>query len=265
MNDVRKITVGKILHRVVCILLIAYILAPLVVLDVASFSQESVLSIPPKAYSLQWYEAFFTNKGLMSAFKNSLLLALSSAFCALILGSVTAYAVDRSPKRDFMLSFFVSPLTIPAIITGLAMLQIYSALGVDRNFLVLLSGHVVITTPYVVRTVAASLYRFNITLEEAAQTLGASKVVTFLKITLPILKPSLISSGCFAFISSFGNMSVSMFLTTARYTTLPIRVYGYAENSPDPTIAAISTVILLFTIVMMMVIEKTTGIEKIRG
>ena len=258
MED-NRYSVGTVVHRVVCVLILIYIVAPIVVLAVASFSQESVLTFPPKAYSFQWYKAFFSNRGLMSAFKNSLMLAFSSAFCALALGSVTAYAVDRSSKRDFLLSLFVSPLTIPAIITGLALLLIYSSIGVERNFAVLLSGHVIITTPYVVRTVAASLYRFNISLEEAAQTLGANKVTTFLQITIPILKPALISSGCFAFIASFGNMSVSMFLTTARYTTLPIRVYGYAENSPDPTIAAISTVILMFTIVMMIGIEKTSG------
>ena len=255
----KKISIGTIIHRFICFLLILYIVAPIFVLAVASFSQESVLIFPPKAYSTQWYKAFFGNRGLMSAFKNSLILAFSSAIGALILGSITAYAVDRSAKRDFWLSFFVSPLTIPAIITGLGLLLVYSALKVNRNFAVLLTGHIIITTPYVVRTVAASLYRFNITLEEAAQTLGAYRVTTFLRITIPILRPSLIASGCFAFIASFGNMSVSMFLTTSRYTTLPIRVYGYAENSPDPTIAAISSVILLMTIIMMLIIEKTSS------
>lgn len=265
MTEKKKITIGTVLHRIICALILLYILAPIFVLAVASFSEEAVLTFPPKAFSLQWYRSFFGNKGLMTAFKNSILLAVSSAACALVLGSISAYAIDRSNRRDFFLSFFAMPLTIPTLITGLALLQMYSFMGLDRNYLVLLSGHIVITTPFVIRTVAASLYRFNVALEEAAQTLGANRIITFLRITLPILKPALISSACFAFIESFGNMSVSMFLTTARYTTLPILVFAYAEYSPEPTIAAISSVILVFTIAVMTIIEKNTGMEKVSG
>lgn len=248
--------------KIVCFFLLLYILAPIIVLVVASFSQESYMVFPPKGLSLQWYIAFFTNKGFTSAFKTSCLLAVVTTVCSLILGTISAYGVDRSDHRDVLLSFFVSPLMIPTIITGLAMLQFYGMLNVERGFLVLLSGHVVFSVPYVVRTVAASLYRFNVTLEEAAQTLGANRVVTFMKITLPILKPALIASSCFAFITSFGNLALSIFLTTARFTTLPIRVYSYAAYSPDPTIAAISAVILVLTIVIMLIVEKTTGMDK---
>lgn len=244
-------------------IVVLFLAAPIFVLAVTSFGQEGHLAFPPSAFSLKWYTAFFHNTPFMNSFMLSLKLALASALAGLVIGTVSAYSIERSPFRNELLAFFVSPLMIPGVIIGLAVLRFTALLNVERGFWIMLIGHVIIIIPYVVRTVMASLYRYNVTLEEAAQTLGANKVQTFFRVTIPILKPGLIAAGSFAFITSFGNLSVSIFLASAKMATLPIRIFSYAEYSPDPILAAISVVTLVFTLLVMIIVEKTAGLNNV--
>lgn len=246
-------------------MIVLYLLAPLVFLVIASFSSEEYMTISTKAWSLQWYEKFFANRGYVDSFKISLQLALSTTVLALALGTASAYGIDRSPWKGVLLSFLLSPIMVPSIIIGISLLQFFAFLGLAKGFTTLLAGHVLWATPYVVRTVSAALYRFDVTLEEAALMSGADKIKTFRYITLPILRPALLAGGCFAFIVSFGNMSISMFLTSAGFTTLPIRVFAAAEFSPDPIIAAISVIIVVVTLVTMLIVEKFAGIDRMFG
>lgn len=259
----KKIKWSSIFLNVSVFLILLFLMLPIFVLVVASFSQEGYLVFPPKSYSLQWYQKFFTSAAFLSAFKNSLKLSVCATALSMVIGSVTAYAIDRSSKRDILLSFFVTPLMMPSLVIGLSLLQYFRMLNITLSFWTLLAGQLVITIPYVVRACVASLYRFNISLEEAAQTLGANRLVTFGTIVIPLLKPSLIASGCFTFISSFGNTAISIFLSTARMTTLPVRLYTYANYTPDPIIAAISSCTLVMTLVLMFIIEKTSGINSL--
>ena len=251
------------LLTVVVFLVVLFLVAPIFVLAIASFGQAGHLAFPPAAFSLRWYAAFFHNAPFMNSFILSLELALASALVGLAIGTLSAYSIEKSPFRNELLAFFVSPLMVPGVIIGLAILRLTAFFNIERGFLIMLIGHVVIIIPYVVRTIMASLYRYNVTLEEAAQTLGANKVQTFFRVTIPILKPGLIAAGSFAFITSFGNLSVSIFLASARMATLPIRVFSYAEYSPDPILAAISVVTLLFTLLVMIIVEKTAGLNNV--
>ena len=259
----KKIKWSAFWLNLVVFLILVFLMMPIFVLVVASFSQEGYLVFPPKGFSLQWYRKFFASAAFISAFKNSVKLSICTTALAMIIGSITAYAIDRSPRRDVLLSLYVSPLMMPSLVIGLALLQYFKLLGVKLSFWTLLIGQLVITIPYVVRSCVASLYRFNVSLEEAAQTLGANRLVTFGVIIVPLLKPSLIASGCFTFISSFGNTAISIFLSTARMTTLPVRLYTYANYTPDPIIAAISSCTLVMTLVLMFIIEKTSGINNL--
>jgi putative spermidine/putrescine transport system permease protein len=238
-------------------------IAPIIVLIGASFSQESHLVFPPSGFSLKWYTAFFNSKPFMNSFFISFELAVASAVTGLILGTISAYSIERSPFRNVLLSLFISPLMVPGVIISLALLRFSVTFDLVHGFWLMLIGHVIIIIPYVVRTVMASLYRYNVTLEEAAQTLGANKMQTFMHVTIPILKPGLIAAGSFAFIISFGNLSISIFLSSAKMATLPIRIFSYAEFSPDPILAAISTVTLVFTLLVMILIEKTSGLHNV--
>ena len=148
------------------------------------------------------------------------------------------------------------------VIIGIALLQFYSLLKISGSFFGLVIGHVVITFPYVVRTVSASLYQFDEALEEAARTLGANQVKTFFKITLPMIRPGLIAGAIFAFIVSFDNVPVSIFLVGVKSTTLPVVIFSYIEYGVDPTIAAISTILICLTGLTIFIIEKWIGFSK---
>ena len=259
----RKWTLSDILLRLTVLLIIIFILAPLLVIIGASFTETGHLIFPPRGFTLDWYRNYFNDYGWMEATRISLYMAFVSMLCSMVIGTITAYSIDRSRRRNFWMSFFVMPITIPTVVTGLAMLRFYVALDVERGFLVLLSGHVVFITPFVIRTMCASFYRFNVSIEEASLTLGANKIKTFLLVTLPSVKSGLIASSFFAFIVSFGNLAISIFLTTARFTTLPIKIYTQTRYSSDPTLAAVSTFVVLMSVIIMFIIERKSNAENL--
>jgi len=251
-----------IFHGVVTLILFFQML-PIIVLIGTSFTSESFLSFPPQGFSFRWYLAFFKSTAFTNAFLVSVELAAMTSIAALVLGAVTAYAIDRSPYRKPMTVFFGSPLMIPALIVGLSLLQWFRMLGIEIGLMTLFAGELVITLPYVVRGCLSALYRFNISLEEAAQTLGCTRMKTFWHVTVPVMKRSLIASGCFAFIISFSNLAIAIFLSSARVAPLPVRLYSYANFTPDPIIAAISTCTLCLTIFFILIIEKTSHMNEI--
>ena len=258
----KKFEGNYVLLRIVVVLLMIYLLLPIAIVLISSFGYEDYLTLTPSSFSVRWYENFFANKGLLKSFKNSIVLALCSTCGALVIGTLSAYAMDKSKRRDFFVSYFGSPLLIPQIIVGIAIMQVANLLGIPRSMPILIVAHTLVGIPYVVRTVTASLYRFNAFWEEASFTMGAGRFKTIWFITLPILKPGLIASGCFAFITSFGNLSISTFLTTSRFTTMPIQLYAYAKNYVDPTIAAVSATTLIMTTILLLFVDRTVGIDK---
>jgi putative spermidine/putrescine transport system permease protein len=158
-----------------------------------------------------------------------------------------------------------SPLVLPQILTGVALLQYLSILGLAQSYWALLIGHVVVTTPYVVRTVSAVLYNFDVALEEAAQSLGASPVRAFFEVTLGLIKPGVVAGAVLAFAISFDNFTISLFLTSPTLTPLPIELFAYLKYSFDPTAAAASAVAIGVTLVLMLLIARVTGLEEFTG
>jgi putative spermidine/putrescine transport system permease protein len=254
----------KGLFIIVNVLIFTFLMAPIVVLVGVSFNSESYMAFPPTSLSIKWFEIVFKDAAFMGAFWTSVKLGLISSVVSLALGTLAAYGIERltGKWRGIMNAFFMSPLQLPSIVLGIALFQLFKGTGVVLGFTTLLIGHLVLCTPYTIRTVSASLYRFDKTVEEAALTLGASPIVTFWKITLPLLKPALIASAIFGFIISIGNLSFSMFLANARVTTLPVQIFGYVQYSPDPRIAAISVVVIIATIIILYVTEKLVGLNK---
>ena len=182
-----------------------------------------------------------------------------------MLGTLCAIALTRAsfPGKTTLVTFMVSPLMMPGLVVGVALLQMLRELGLRDAYVSLLIGHVVITLPYVTRTVLASLSLFDFTLIDAARTLGYSPPRALLKVMVPVLAPAFLTSGLFAFLASMDNYPISIFLVDARNKTLPILMLQYLEENPDPTIAAISSGLILLTIVVLLLADRLVGLRRL--
>jgi putative spermidine/putrescine transport system permease protein len=171
----------------------------------------------------------------------------------------------RFRGRAVLNAFVMSPLLLPQILTGVALLQFFTLLGWAQSYWALLVGHVVVTAPYVIRTASATLYHFDGALEEAAQSLGASPLRAFFEITLGVIKPGVVAGAIFAFAISFDNFTLSLFLTSARLTPLPIELFAYLKYSFDPTAAAVSAFAIGVVLVLVLGIARLMGLEEFAG
>ncbi len=241
------------------------LLSPLVVTVAVSFSASPVFNLPPPEWSLRWYQRTMTREGLWPSVRLSVEIALLSTAISLVLGTLCAIALTRGrfPGKTAVATFMVSPLMMPGLVVGVAILQTLREVGLRDAYTGLLIGHVVITLPYVTRTVLASLSLFDFTLIEAARTLGYSYPMSLLKVMVPVLAPAFLTSGLFAFLASMDNYPISIFLIDARNKTLPILMLQYLEENPDPTIAAISAGLILLTIVVLLVADRMVGLRRL--
>ena len=264
----KSVNKAKIMQWANAVLLAAtaiFMLAPLLVVVLVSFSNSSVFNLPTGAWSWRWYESMLHKEGLGATLGLSVGVALGSTLVALVLGTLCAIAIEqgRFKGREALLAFLVSPLLRPGLVIGVALLQALRSIGLREVFPALLIGHIVITLPYVTRTVHASLALFDMRLIEAAQTLGLSRKRALLAIMVPALAPAFLTSGLFAFLASMDNYPISIFLTDARNKTLPIEILRYLEESPDPTIAAISSCLILLAVIVLFLAERMVGMRRL--
>lgn len=245
-------------------LVLLFLLFPLGVLIAASFTASDFLAFPPKGLSLRWYARLMENAGFIEAAWVSVKLAAVATALALALGVPTALVLSRQqfPGKAAVSALFISPLMLPAIVIGVAVLQYAHMLGFARTFWALLVGHVVIMIPYVIRTTMASLGGLPMNIEEAAQDLGANRVETFFLITLPQIKPGVIAGGLFAFIMSWINVEVSIFNSTAELVPIPVKLFNYIQYNIDPLVAAISAVTVYVAFGVVFLIDAIIGIDK---
>jgi putative spermidine/putrescine transport system permease protein len=261
-------TTTERLARAVCWIAIAvavvYLVAPLVVVIGASLSDSPVFDFPPRALSWRWYRAIPLLSGFWPSIALSLQIAAASTAASLVLGTLAAIAVVQGdfPGRHALASFVVSPLMLPGLVIGVATLQAFRAVGLRDAYASLMIAHVVITLPYVMRTVLASLSLFDFSLIDAARTLGCSYPRALLWVMVPLLAPAFLTGGLFGFLASLDNYPISIFLTDVRNKTLPIQMLQYIEESPDPTIAAVSSVIIGFTVVVLLLGDRLVGLRR---
>lgn len=250
--------------RIYCALVFAFLMLPVAVVVFASFSATSFLTIPPQGVTLRWYGRVLESADYLSAIGTSLLLAAVATLCALVIGTATSYALVRRalPGKAVVSAVVMSPLIFPGVVIGVALLQFYAALGLAGSFAGLAAAHVVITVPYVVRTTLASLAGLDAELEDAACTLGASRLTAFVKVTLPLMRPGIAAGALFAFITSFDNVPVSIFLTGVGTTTLPVKIFTAIEFGVDPTVAAVSSLLILTTALALVVAERWVGFHR---
>jgi len=246
-------------------LVVLTLLAPLAVTVAVSVSASPVFNLPPPALSTRWYERALHSRELWPSVWLSLEIALASTAAALVLGTLCAIAIARGtfPGKTALTTFMVAPLMMPGLVVGVAMLQALRQVGLRDAFASLLIGHVVITLPYVTRTVLASLSLFDFTLIEAARTLGCSYPRSLAKVMVPALAPAFLTSGLFAFLASMDNYPISIFLVDAWHKTLPILMLQLLEENPDPTIAAISSGLIILTVVVLLVGDRLVGLRRL--
>jgi putative spermidine/putrescine transport system permease protein len=243
---------------------LVFLALPILVVIPSALSAGSTLAFPPQGLSLKWFRNVADQPQFLRAFGISLGVAVASTALSLILGTLAAMALvrHRFPGRDLVQVAFVAPLVFPAIVYGVAMLMVLGPLRLTRTAIGLTLAHVVITLPYVVRTVGATLHGVDRRLEESAQILGASPWRTFWHVTFPLVRPGLIAGATFSLIVSFDEFTVSLFLTGPGLMTLPLEIYHYTEFTIDPTIAAISTVLIVLSIATIVAIERFLGFER---
>lgn len=244
-----------------------FLMTPLVIVLLAAFNSGEYLTFPPEGFSLKWFGNFFQSQPFMDAIKVSLKLAILTMICVSILGTTAAlYVVRYAGKwKDSLRLIMVSPILLPSILSGIALLLFYYIIGIGtKTFFGLLMGHVLITLPYAFLNVSSSLYNFDRSMEEAARCLGAGQLKTFYRITLPLIKPGVISGAVFAFIVSFDQFPISLLLKGVGRTTLPIQLFDYVRWDFDPTAAAVSTVSIAITLGVVLLTEKLVGLDSLR-
>ncbi|MBP0437332.1 ABC transporter permease [Tianweitania sediminis] len=248
----------------IALLVVIFLQIPVIIVVLASFSETSYLTIPPQGWTLKWFEAVFTSSNYLAAIKNSLILAVGATVISLVLGVAASYALFRKmlPGSEALTSLLMSPLIIPSVVIGVALLQYFTLVGLRGGFLVLLIAHVVITVPYIVRSALASLSGIDLSVEEAARCLGANGFTTFRLMTLPLIKPGLVAGALFSFVTSMENVPVTIFLAGPRETTLPILIFTSVEMGVDPSVAAVSTILIIATVAVLFVAERWTGFHR---
>ncbi len=234
--------IGPALGAVVT-LLYGFILLPLVVILGVSFNDSARLDFPPSGLSLRWYETLLHNGNFLHALFNvTLPVGFASALIATTLGTLAAVSIVRYRflGRDALQSIFLLPLVVPHILLGAALYLWFASLGLGGSLATLVMGHVLIATPYVIRTVAAGLAGLDLSIEEAARDLGASRIGCFAQIVLPQLRSCLVSSGIFALIVSFSDINIALFVSGPETTTVPVFLFSQIQWDSDPSIAAAS-------------------------
>ncbi len=261
---------GRWLHWLYCSLSYIFLLSPMIVVIGASLhggEYYTAISFPPKDPSFQWY--FKIPAAQFHALGLSFLLGAAATLGACIVGIPTALGIVRSqlPLKSLISALFRAPLQIPAIVTGIAFLQLYFLVGdatglyAQGTFLGLYLGHFFVATPYVIGTVTAILQRFDNRLEEAALSLGASRWRTFRRVTLPVIMPGVYAGALYSFMVSFGDVPISIFLTAPGFTTYPVELFYGLENDFDPSILASASLVIFFCLIVLLGMQKLVGLE----
>jgi putative spermidine/putrescine transport system permease protein len=248
----------------VLLLVLAFLLGPFLVVFIAGFSGDETLAFPPQSYSWRWVAHVFTVDAFQRSFATSMVVGVGSTLAALALGVPAAWVLVRRTfaGQELVRTLLTLPLIVPGIIVGLALLN-HMVLVYNLPVLAsLLVGHTTLLLPYAVRVVSASLANLRADIDDAAVTLGATRAQAFFKVVLPNIRGGIAAAAVLAFITSFNQVPVSLFLTGPGVSTLPIEMMSYMESSYDPSIAALSTILVLFTIAVVAVTEKLLGISK---
>jgi len=243
----------------------AFMLAPLVMVALVSFTDKGYIAMPFDGASLRWYLAILKNDDFVDAFWRSNALGVTAATLATLLAVPAGMAIawHRFPGREVVLGLLLSPLMVPHVVLGIALLRFLTMIGASGTMWGLTAAHTVLVLPYVLRLVVAAATGFDRTVAQAAESLGASAWTVFRRIELPLIVPGVAGGWLIAFINSFDELTMSIFVASAGTQTLPVKMYNHIANTIDPLLASISTVLILLTLVLMMVLDRFYGLDRV--
>ncbi len=267
--------------RVICAAILVFLITPILVIIPLSFNAEPYFTYPMPGFSLRWYEDFFVGEKSEVwhlAIKNSVIIAIFATLLATFLGTVAAVGLSNSrlPFKTFLMGFLISPMIVPLVITAVGMKFFYTTVGITPNQLSAISenlhlvpiilAHAALGTPFVVITVTATLVSFDHSLTRAAASLGADGVRTFFKVTVPLVMPGMISGALFAFITSFDEVVIVLFLAGAPEYTIPRQMFSGIREQISPTILAVATILVVLSILLLTTLEMLRRRnERMRG
>ncbi len=238
----------------VCALVVIYMLVPLAIVLIISFSSAPFLTFPPPGLSLQWYDKFFSDPAWVRSLLVSLQVMVPTAIMATVCGTAAALGLSRSAFRGAALinGILMAPLVVPVIITAAAMFGVFRVWGLYGTLPGLVLAHTILTIPYVLSTVGASVQLVDRRLEDAAANLGARPWTTFRRVTLPLIFPAVLSGLLFSMVISFDELIVSLFISTPTVRPVTVQMWSNIRGDTDPTIAAIATLLFLFSLAALL-------------
>lgn len=244
---------------------VIFMLAPLVMVALVSFTDKGYVSMPFDGASLRWYRAILDAPDFVDAFWRSLVLGAVAATLATVLAVPAGMAIawHRFSGRDALLGLLLSPLMVPHVVLGIALLRFLTQIGGSSTIWGLTAAHTVIVLPYVLRLVVAAATGFDRSLAQAAQSLGASGWTVFHRIELPLILPGVAGGWLIAFINSFDELTMSIFVASAATQTLPVKMYNHIAHTIDPLLASVSTVLIALTLVLMVVLDRFYGLDRV--
>lgn len=242
-----------------------FLILPVFVIILSAFSPNAYPEFPPSEFSLRWFREVADNAAWMKSIWFSLGLMVIVTLLTVVLGTTAAYGVSRLEFRgkQALLSFMLSPLMIPQVVMGIALLYVFTSMGIIGSVTGLVIGHMIVSFPYVIRTVGVSLSNLDPKLERASMSLGAGPVKTFFRVTLPLIKPGIVAGGVFSAVTSFGEVSISLFVVSPSNMTVPVRIFNYIDQTFDPSVNAISVIFIAVAVIALVVIERTIGLTKV--
>ncbi len=259
----------------ICVLIFMFLIVPILIIFPLSFNAQpyfsftpEMLTLDPAGYSTRWYQDFFTNSNWQQAVKNSLIIAFFSTIISTLLGTLAALGLSRKefPYKTAIMGLLISPMVVPLIISAAGMFFFYSRIGLQGTHVGVILAHAALATPFVVIVVTATLVGFDHSLTRAAASLGASPTRTFFQITVPLITPGVISGALFAFITSFDEVVVVLFVGSVKQRTIPWAMFSGIREQISPTILAVATILILFSVMLLASIELLRRRnERLRG
>jgi putative spermidine/putrescine transport system permease protein len=258
-----RLDAGHAAYLAVNVAVVFFLLLPLAIIAVFALNPTPYIAFPPVGVSLRWFAKFFASPDFMNALWLSLSVAAVVVVLATVIGALAALAIARGnlPGARLLTAAFLSPLMLPAILTGLALFQVFMIADIGRPLWGLVVGHTLVAVPYVLRTTLAVLHDFDRRIEEAAAVLGASPTRVFFEITLPLIRPGVMAGGIFAFIVSFDQFPISLFLVVPNGETLPVVLFNYIKFDLDGAIAAASMVSIALALAVVFALERLIGLR----
>lgn len=252
---------GWWLLRIACVATLAFLLAPVLVMVPLSFSDSSFLTYPIPGWSLKWYRNLLESPEWARAAKNSFIVAPAATVIATALGTLAAVGLSRTsfPFKNLLMGILIAPMVVPVVVVGVATYLYFAPLGLADSYVGLIAVHAALGAPFVLTTVLATLAGFNHNLVRASLSLGETPLRTFFRITLPVIAPGVISGALFAFATSFDEVVVTLFLAGAEQATLPRQMFTGIRENISPTIAAVATLLILFTTTLLVLLEWLRG------